>query len=164
MTYARRTARVLLLDNADRVLLINSHFHKDDPPGRQFWLTPGGGVDDGESLPVAAARELREEIGLITEPSSLTGPVAYSSGFASLSWITGILRDDFFLHRVDSHDVDTAGMEALESGTYVGYRWWPVEVLASTSETVYPLGLAALLTDILKAGPPDSPVELPWHL
>lgn len=41
-------ARVLLLDPADRVLLI----HALDPtdPGRHWWELPGGGLDEGDDL------------------------------------------------------------------------------------------------------------------
>lgn len=53
----RPAARILLLDEADRVLLFR--FDPSDRP--PFWCTPGGAVDPGESYEQAARRELREE-------------------------------------------------------------------------------------------------------
>jgi ADP-ribose pyrophosphatase YjhB (NUDIX family) len=49
--------RALLIDPRDRVLLIRHSYI----PG---WHMPGGGVGKGESLRQAAAREVREEVGL----------------------------------------------------------------------------------------------------
>jgi 8-oxo-dGTP pyrophosphatase MutT (NUDIX family) len=64
VAYARRSARVLLLDASDRVLLVRSAQVPGEPERGHAWFTPGGGVEPNEELAVAAARELREETGL----------------------------------------------------------------------------------------------------
>jgi len=157
--YRRRSARVLLVDEWDRILLFRSRV----PPDGHAWYTPGGGIDPGESLPVAAARELREETGLVVAPEALGAPVAYTSGFADLGWASGWFRDDLFYHRTAGHVVDTSGFQELEAGSIVGHRWWTVAELARATEPVYPLGLAELLADLVTGRLPAEPVELLWH-
>jgi 8-oxo-dGTP pyrophosphatase MutT (NUDIX family) len=156
--YRRRSARVLLVDGSDRVLLLRLRDH-----GGHIWLTPGGGVQDGEPLAEAAARELREEVGLAVPAAGLGEPVAHTGGYVRFSWAEGIFRDEFFLHRVAAHEIDTSGMEELEAGQHAGHRWWSVDELRATPETVYPLGLAGLLADLVAGRIPAEPVELPWH-
>lgn len=72
-TYRRRTARVLLVDDADRVLLFRWPLR--DGPASHCWITPGGGVEPGETLHAAAVRELREETGLDVAVGALAGTV-----------------------------------------------------------------------------------------
>jgi 8-oxo-dGTP pyrophosphatase MutT (NUDIX family) len=153
LTYARRSARVLLLDSADRLLLLGYENGE--------WFTPGGGLDDGEQPRQAAVRELREEIGLHIGVDELGPLVAISAGHANLGWVNGLLRDDFFLHRVTSHEVDFGGLAAHER--YTANRWWTVDELASTDEVIYPLKLAPLVADLVGGRIPGEPVRLPWH-
>jgi 8-oxo-dGTP pyrophosphatase MutT (NUDIX family) len=101
--YQRRSARVILLDSSHRVLLLKFFFDSADLRQGHGWVTPGGGVDDGEQLQETASRELREEIGLLVSPDALGQPVAYSSGYADLGWARGLFGDDFFLYRLDTH-------------------------------------------------------------
>jgi 8-oxo-dGTP pyrophosphatase MutT (NUDIX family) len=157
--YIRRSARILLVDRAGRILLFN---FADQVEGN-IWITPGGGVDDGEALAAAAARELREETGLVVAAEVLGSPVAYTGGHADLGWAKGTFRDDYFFHRVDAHTVDASGMESHESGTIIGHRWWTVDEITKTDEVVFPFGLAGLLTDLLAGRVPERSVELPWH-
>ncbi|MGH3342715.1 MAG: hypothetical protein ACRDPK_07510 [Carbonactinosporaceae bacterium] len=74
-----------------------------------------------------------------------------------------MFRDDFFLYRTGTHDVDTSGLETIERQQLDGHRWWTLDELAATTETVYPLGLVALLCDLLADRIPAEPVQLPWH-
>lgn len=161
--YRRRSARVFLIDGADRILLLRSATNGEDSATRYCWLTPGGGVNRWESLRRAAARELHEEVGLRVSWRSLGAPVAMTGGFADLGWARGTFRDDFFVHRVSEHEVDTSGMEQLERNHHSGHRWWSLAELAETEETIYPYELLPLLTDLLAGRLPAQVVRLPWH-
>ena len=54
--------RVIIFDDKKRILLV-----KQSHEGRDIWMVPGGGIEDGESAAQAAVREVREETGLDIE-------------------------------------------------------------------------------------------------
>lgn len=161
--YRRRSARVLLVDGAGRVLLFRFPRTYKRPEDGHCWITPGGGVDDGETLPEAAARELREETGLTVDPADIGAPVAVTSGYADLGWTRGVFRDDFFLYRTAVRNIDTTGFTAAERRLITAHRWWTLDELRDAPEPVYPLRLADLLGDLLSGRPVAAPVRLPWH-
>ncbi|ROQ72958.1 RNA pyrophosphohydrolase [Streptomyces sp. ADI92-24] len=161
--YCRRSARVVLVDDTDRVLLLKSHADPADPGSDHSWCTPGGGVEEGESLAEAAARELREETGLSVDVKDLGPKVAETSGYADLGWAEGMFQDNFFHHRVTSHHVDISGQEAHERAHHAGHRWWALDELAASDDTVHPLGLVELTAELIAGRIPAEPVRLPWH-
>jgi 8-oxo-dGTP pyrophosphatase MutT (NUDIX family) len=117
----RNTARVLPVDADGRVLLL----HGWDParPDEPFWFTIGGAVEPGESLPEAAARELREEAGIAVNPASLGAPVEVSAN--SFSWGGEQIEQDetFFAVAVDAAEVSFAGQDPAERATIDKYGW-----------------------------------------
>ena len=140
----RRAARVLLLDAADRVLL----FLGCDPSAPEqgtWWFTPGGGVEAAESLPEAACREVFEETGLLLTPESLIGTVYDEVAEFSLAGVAYRQRGDFFVARIDAHEVDTAGFSTLEQQFVLDHRWWTRAELLATAEVIYPGCLVEIL-------------------
>jgi 8-oxo-dGTP pyrophosphatase MutT (NUDIX family) len=160
--YARRSGRVLLLDSVDRILLVRSALVAGDPTRGHAWFTPGGGVKPGEDPARAAVRELHEEVGLAVTTARLQH-VGFTTGHADLGFASGLFRDDFFLCRIDSHQVDITGQTELERQLHNAHHWWTVAELATTTETVFPFQLTELLTDIVAGRIPTTPIELPWH-
>ncbi|MER7211895.1 NUDIX domain-containing protein [Streptosporangium sp. NPDC000239] len=158
----RPSARILLVDDRDRVLLFHGPGMGKD--SSHAWFTPGGGLADGETAPQAAARELFEETGRRASPEDLGPVVATSSGH----WVHKdgrlfLSQDSFFFLRTGGGEIDDSGMEDLERSMIDRSRWWSLPDLRATRESVIPLGLAALLGDLLSGAVPAEPVVFPWH-
>lgn len=139
-------ARVLLLDAGNRVLLLRGH----DPatPELKYWFTIGGGVDEGEDVRSAAARELFEETGLQVAPDTLLGPVHHDIAEFPFGGNWYRQEQDWFWLRVPAWTVDTAGFEPIELVTVDAWRWWSAEDLRTTSEVWYPPELPDLLDQL----------------
>ncbi|KQS73179.1 NUDIX hydrolase [Modestobacter sp. Leaf380] len=156
--WVRPTARVLVLSPAGRVLLLGARLTAPDavPGDVLFWYTPGGGVEAGESLRVAAARELAEEVGLVVEPTALEGPVWLRRHLGSFGDRVVDSRETFFVLRDVEHVVDASGRTELELLGDEPHRWWSVEEVAAGPAAFAPGDLATLLPELL-AGPWTGP-------
>lgn len=139
----RRAARVLLLDADGRILLQNCC----DPADRErtWWVTTGGGLDQGETPEQAGAREVVEETGLRADPAEL-GPVVHRR-LSEFTFAGQAYRqsEDYFLLRTAAFDAVPTGHSALEMVAVLGLRWWTRAELRSTGERVYPEDLADVL-------------------
>lgn len=141
-TVIRQTGRVLPVHEG-RVLLLRGGDPRRNEAG-QWWFSVGGGCEPGESPAAAARREAMEEAGLVL-PEDL-GEVVLRRQVAfefDGEWLEQ--SEEYYLCRLSSADVVTAGWTELEQRVVSGYRWWSVPELLVTSEVVYPEGLAELL-------------------
>lgn len=151
----RPAARVVLLDDDDRVLMLRIHdpavTRGPNPITADFWLLVGGGVRDGETYEEAAYREVVEETGIRavrigrcvwTQEKLVAGPTGEPQ----------LVRGRYFVGRVASGSaVSFDDHEPYEASTIVGCRWFSrAEILAREgAETFVPRGLGDLLGDVL---------------
>jgi len=145
----RVAARVLVVDEDGTILLLRGR-DPARPERGTWWFTPGGGLDDGETIETAARRELREETGLAVGD---LGPVVFrrSTEF-DFEGDHYRQQESFFCVRAPRFTIDGAGRSEVERRAVLGHRWWTHAALVATGETVYPEALARILSDVLTRG------------
>jgi 8-oxo-dGTP pyrophosphatase MutT (NUDIX family) len=142
----RPTSRLLVLDEDDRVLLMKTVAPDTSRAAR--WITPGGGVDEGETHVEAAVRELHEETGQVVTD---VGEVVRIDDFA-------VVWDDadhthghaeFFVVRLPHFEVVDDDWTDEERSDILESRWFTADELATTDEPVEPTDLADLVRRVL---------------
>jgi ADP-ribose pyrophosphatase YjhB (NUDIX family) len=141
----RLAARVVLLDPDHRVLLMR---YDDGPPNGRHWTTPGGGLNEGEDFQAGALRELAEETGWTDIP--LLGEVLRRSLTMEYGGRLIRQRERLYLARTDQPEREIRGVEAMHATDHIAaWRWWTLAELDTTTERVWPPGLAGLIRDAL---------------
>lgn len=151
----RPTARVLVLDARDRLLLLCAEDPRIEIP--VLWQTPGGALFEGESYEQAAARELWEETGIVAP----LGPCVWQRrhlfrvGDGHFD-----VNERYFVVRVESAAIAFDNHDVYERGTLTGHRWWSLEELSRTTEIFVPRQLAELLPPVIAGQYPTEPIRL----
>lgn len=149
----RTSCRGLVFDDDRRVLLAHHRINE----GTTVWIGPGGGVEVGEALVDALARELFEETGLVlrdrTAPALVwtqenTFPEMEPHGFAGTSHFYVVPLSAFT--REGGSPVDAAD-HPYEDGV-LDMRWWsPDDVEAAHRQSILfaPRAFPHLMRDLL---------------
>jgi 8-oxo-dGTP pyrophosphatase MutT (NUDIX family) len=158
----RPTAGVIVLDDAQRVLLL----HVEDrvaidlarPDLTNWWGPPGGGVEPAETFEAAGIRELWEETGLRV-PQLGPWVATYERTIRFPDEDVGFHIRYFVVH-VPASDVDVSNMLPDERSLYRAHRWWTLEQIEQSVEAFLPPQLPTLLRAIISGELPSQPMVL----
>ena len=161
----RPTARLVVLNHDRRVLLFKVQderpLHKNQPGLVNYWCTPGGGVDSGETYEQAAVRELLEETGIVCPE---LGPWLWTGRKILLFPDEDVeFQERFFLVDAGRCSVETGGHTDYERLVLAEHRWWSLAEMRKTSETFIPRGLPDLIAPIIAGDIPAKPFLLPEY-
>jgi 8-oxo-dGTP diphosphatase len=122
--------------------------------GPRYWVVPGGGVEPGESIEEAAAREAAEELGVEVDIRALRVQLSapYSNGVPGHHW--------YFEASSPTDEIRVVGPELGEgdaAGTYEAV-WIAIDEVPSLD--VFPVEIADLISRYRDG---DWPVDLVIH-
>jgi ADP-ribose pyrophosphatase YjhB (NUDIX family) len=133
----------MLFDEGGAILLIRFVVPRE---GGEFvfWALPGGEIEDGETEIEAAAREVREELGLELE---VTGPVYRDS---NQFFHQGEMQDNVdFLFRAECgrEEPRLIGFTTDEKEIMKEVRWWSEAEVEASEERIFPECLAGRMRE-----------------
>jgi 8-oxo-dGTP pyrophosphatase MutT (NUDIX family) len=139
---------VLLFGPSGRVLLLNASL----AARRDFWICPGGGVEEGETWEQAAHREVREETGLSI---TLGPPVWYRRHAYTDAGRAYDLFERYFVGRSTSEQV----APCLPDVYVRGHRWWSMDELLTSDAEFTPRRLKELIVPLAQGEEPAEPFD-----
>jgi len=140
----RNSARLLVINPTRQVLLFRFQHKGDALDGRDYWATPGGGLEEGETFEAAAIRELHEETGLHIDAVGISvAERSFSMMLPSGETVLSVER--YFVVHADGERLTRDGWTADETRVMTEHKWWSVAELQETAETVWPENLIQMM-------------------
>lgn len=147
MSAARDAARVLVIDERERILLIRGQ-DPSRPEIGTWWYAPGGGLEEGESHKEAASRELWEETGLSVEINSY--PIWRREVEFTFNNVNYLQRELYFLVRTKSFEPKPQVLSELEKMSLLEPKWWSHPELMTLPDLIYPNAIRTDFKELLE--------------
>jgi 8-oxo-dGTP pyrophosphatase MutT (NUDIX family) len=155
----RRSAKALLVDSQERLLLLHMQDPVEAALGR-WWELPGGGLEPGETPEEALVREVAEETGFMLHSASVS-PARWFRR-ATFRWLGRRRWQEETVHVVRLAAGAVEGPHDRtddESAAVLEQQWWSLDDIAASDAAFYPRRLAELGALVLAGREVHEPFE-----
>jgi 8-oxo-dGTP pyrophosphatase MutT (NUDIX family) len=139
----RPSARVILLNDLGQVYLFHFKFTQPNGVRSEFWATPGGAIESGETPAKAAERELSEETGLSRQFDASIH--IQTVEFALPNGDLVLAEEHFFRTHIGTDEIHFGDHTALEREIMQTGRWFGLNDIANEPLPVFPEALLDLI-------------------
>jgi len=143
----RNAVRAIVLTPELKVLLMRIRAPQG---GDWFWITPGGGLEAGETEEAGLRRELKEELGL---ERFEVGPLVWRRQH-TFDWGEQRVCQREQYRIVHVAEFEPAMSDEVEAKVLDSFRWWHANELKEAYEALTPRSLADIVAGYLTHGAP----------
>lgn len=154
----RKSARAIVLNKQHQIFLFRYTF--DFFAEKQsIWITPGGGLEEGESFEDALAREMYEELGIkLTKPAPF---VFYRTPVYELKTGETVRSEErFYLVYCEDTSFSYNGWSESETKRMTAGKWWSVEEIKRSGEKFFAEDIIGILERLSQGDVPREPEEI----
>lgn len=154
----RKSSRAIVLNKQNQIFLFCYTF--DFFAEKQsVWITPGGGLEEGESFEEALERELFEELGIrLSEPAPF---VFFRTPFYELKNGETVRSEErFYLVDCDDMSFSYIGWSESEMKRMTAGKWWSAEEIKKSEETFFSEDVIEIIERLSEGNVPGEPEEI----
>ncbi len=156
----RKSSRAIVLNKQNHMFLFRYSFDFFAEK-ESIWITPGGGLDEGESFEEALKRELFEELGIELSESDSTPQIYYRTPLYELSNGEKVQSEErFYLVRLDETEFSYANWTESENKRMTAGKWWSLEEIKQSKETFFSKDILEILERLSRGEIPKEPEEI----
>ena len=160
----RKSIKVILVNPRNEIVLVLV----DDPRivdengkyNGQFWNLVGGALEDGETPKEAALREIYEEIGIDANKIKFGHEVWHGEIVLQIAENETLIDQRFFVASTTVENFDQSHLTEDEKGKVKTVKWFALDDIKNSKETIYPKKLAEYLEPILAGNIPKNSIKI----
>ena len=154
----RKSSRAIIVNKQNQIFLFRYEFDFF-AERKAIWITPGGGLEEGESFEDGLKRELFEELGIkLTEPAPF---VYYRTPLYELQGGETVRSEErFYLIFCNDTGFSYDSWTESEQKRMTAGKWWSVEEIRQSEEEFFSKDVVGIMDRISKGERPKEPEEL----
>lgn len=153
----RKSSRAIVLNKQNQIFLFRYSFDFFAEQ-ESVWITPGGGLEEGESFEQALERELFEELGIELSRSDFTSQIYYRFPLYELKNGETVRSEErFYLARLEETEFSYTNWTESENKRVTAGKWWSIDEIRQSEEKFFSNDVVEILERLSRGDIPKEP-------